>query len=115
MAIDISGLTIPELTQLAADARARIEHLKKQQFAEVRRSLEAQAREAGYDIYELFAGRSVRSAMKPSDDQVKRYVAPKYRNPINHLQTWTGRGKQPHWVRDAIAAGKSLDDLLIAN
>ncbi len=112
MSIDISGLSISELEQLAVAARARIEVLKKQQFAEVRRNLEAQAKEAGFDIYELFAGRGPRAALA-SSAEAKRMVAPKYRNPINHLQTWTGRGKQPHWFRDAVAAGKSLDDLLI--
>ena len=40
-------------------------------------------------------------------------VAAKYRNPSNNLQTWTGRGKQPHWVRDAIAGGKTLEQLAI--
>lgn len=113
MSVDISGLSIGDLEQLAVAAKARIEVLKRQQFAEVRRSLEAQAKEAGFDIYELFAGRGARTAMAPTSDQAKRFVAPKYRNPINHLQTWTGRGKQPHWVRDAIAAGKTLDDLQI--
>jgi DNA-binding protein H-NS len=27
--------------------------------------------------------------------------------------TWTGRGKQPAWVRDAVAAGRSLESLLV--
>lgn len=27
-------------------------------------------------------------------------VAPKYRNPANSEQTWTGRGRSPLWVRD---------------
>ena len=26
---------------------------------------------------------------------------PKYRNPANPEQTWTGRGKKPGWLRDA--------------
>ena len=28
-------------------------------------------------------------------------------------KTWTGRGKRPAWVRDAVAAGRSLESLLI--
>lgn len=27
-------------------------------------------------------------------------VKPKYRNPDNHEQTWTGRGKAPLWIKD---------------
>ena len=49
MSVDISGLSIAELEQLAVAAKARVEVLKRQQFAEVRRSLEAQAKEAWGD------------------------------------------------------------------
>jgi DNA-binding protein H-NS len=41
-------------------------------------------------------------------------VAPKYRNPSNHEQTWTGRGVTPKWVADLKAEGK-LDSALIVN
>ena len=39
-------------------------------------------------------------------------VAPKYRNPNNHEQTWSGRGVTPKWVADLKAEGK-LDSALI--
>lgn len=31
---------------------------------------------------------------------IKKKVAPKYRNPENSEQTWTGRGVAPVWIRD---------------
>ena len=40
-------------------------------------------------------------------------VPPKYRNPTNPMQTWSGRGKQPRWVGSQIQAGRRLDDFLI--
>jgi len=40
-------------------------------------------------------------------------VAPKYRNPSNAEQTWTGRGVSPTWVQELKTAGK-LDSALIA-
>ncbi|MEW6165635.1 MAG: H-NS histone family protein [Pseudomonadota bacterium] len=39
-------------------------------------------------------------------------VAPKYRNPANAEQTWTGRGKAPLWVQELKNAG-TLDAALI--
>ncbi len=39
-------------------------------------------------------------------------VAPKYRNPADASQTWTGRGKSPVWVQALKAAG-TLDTALI--
>ena len=41
----------------------------------------------------------------------KKRVA-KYANPANPLQTWGG-GAQPKWVKQHLAAGGALDDLLI--
>lgn len=43
---------------------------------------------------------------------VKRKVAPKYRNPANAEQTWTGRGKTPLWVQELKQAG-TLESALI--
>lgn len=40
-------------------------------------------------------------------------VAPRYRNPDNKVQTWSGRGKRPLWLNAALKAGRSLDDLRI--
>ena len=39
-------------------------------------------------------------------------VAPKYKNPADSTQTWTGRGKSPVWVQALKNAG-TLDSALI--
>ncbi len=38
---------------------------------------------------------------------------PAYRNPFNSAETWTGRGRHPKWVRDALTRGACLEDLAI--
>jgi DNA-binding protein H-NS len=40
-------------------------------------------------------------------------VHPKYRNPKNPKETWSGRGHQPRWLGALIQAGRRLDDFLI--
>ena len=40
-------------------------------------------------------------------------VEPKFRNPDNPSETWSGRGKQPRWVIELLAMGKRLDDFRI--
>jgi DNA-binding protein H-NS len=40
-------------------------------------------------------------------------VLPKYRNPENPMEIWSGRGKQPRWLGPQIQAGRRLDDFLI--
>ena len=42
----------------------------------------------------------------------RKPVAPKYRNPDNPEQTWTGRGRQPTWVKEALKK-YTLDEMRI--
>ena len=67
----------------------------------------------------LDAGKSVKSKTAKAPKTGKKTsprgkVAPKYRNPANHAETWTGRGVSPKWVADLKAAG-TLDSALIAD
>lgn len=34
----------------------------------------------------------------------------KYKNSDNPMETWTGRGRKPNWLTEAIAKGKKLED-----
>ena len=39
-------------------------------------------------------------------------IMPKYRDPQS-AKTWSGRGHQPEWMKNYLAAGKNKDDFLI--
>ena len=41
-------------------------------------------------------------------------VVPKYRNPKNCSEVWSGRGKMPRWLTAELKSGKKLEDFLIA-
>ncbi|MBP6797381.1 MAG: H-NS histone family protein, partial [Luteimonas sp.] len=72
-------------------------------------------------IAELFGGKSVSTkttrATKAKKATTKGRklgkVPPKYRNPANPTDTWTGRGKQPRWLADLVKKGKKPEDFLI--
>ena len=103
-------MSIAELNKLISDAQAAL--AKKQEVAEKVRKL---AQDNGLDISDLMAADKPKKAV-PETIKAKKprgKVAPKYKNPANGSETWTGRGRQPHWVADALASGKTLDDLLI--
>jgi DNA-binding protein H-NS len=50
----------------------------------------------------------------PSTRRSYPKVFPKYQNPKNPAETWSGRGKQPLWVKEQLQAGRKLDRFLIA-
>ncbi|WP_261862974.1 H-NS histone family protein [Psychrobacter sp. JCM 18900] len=37
----------------------------------------------------------------------------KYRNTDDHSETWTGRGRKPTWLVEALAAGRDIEDFAI--
>jgi DNA-binding protein H-NS len=37
----------------------------------------------------------------------------KYKNPDNTSQTWTGTGRKPAWIIEALASGKRLEDFAV--
>jgi len=54
-----------------------------------------------------------RRKLAQSYRQLSERGGPVYRNPSNSAETWTGRGRQPKWVRDALASGARFEDLAI--
>ena len=120
MAIDLTALSPKELDTLIAEAKRRKTILKKRKpIASIRKRIVDFATAEGYTIEELF-GAGGRAAKAPGRKAAKKAtgrklgkVPPKYRNPANPSETWTGRGKQPRWLAAQIAKGKKLEDFLI--
>jgi DNA-binding protein H-NS len=50
-------------------------------------------------------------AGKAKPGAAKRTKAPKFRDEAGN--TWGGRGPRPKWLRDALAAGKALEDFAV--
>jgi DNA-binding protein H-NS len=42
-------------------------------------------------------------------------VLPKYRNPDERSETWSGRGKQPRWMTRALQAGRTIEEFVIGS
>lgn len=127
MTIDISSLSAKELESLISQAKKRKTTLNKRKpLAVVRKKIAQLIKAEGYTAEELFgaaaaprAAKAGPKAAKPAAAGARKArkplgkVAPKYRNPANTGETWTGRGKQPRWLAAYTAAGRKLDDFLI--
>jgi DNA-binding protein H-NS len=108
-----------DLDAAAAAIKAEITKRASNSKADLLKKFKKMAADAGVSIDELL-GKSAKSDAAPKavrvkkvSTKVKNKVAPKYRNPANAEQVWTGRGRQPLWVAAALSAGQSMDSLLI--
>jgi DNA-binding protein H-NS len=122
MSIDLSGLSAKELGALIKNAKKQQTIVaKRPALTKVRAQLSKLAKANGYTLEEVAgvaaptrgrAGKATKAApAKPV--RVLGKVAPKYRNPANPKETWTGRGKQPRWLAAHTTKGKKLEDFLI--
>ena len=74
----------------------------------------ARKKEAEKKIKEIAAaaGLSVEIASAPSKGKApKGALPPKYRNPDDPTQTWSGRGKRPAWFKAALDKGIKPEDM----
>lgn len=102
--MDIDDLSLTELKALRTKVDRAIVTFEERKKKEALSELEDAARRMGYTLAELTA---------LTEKKPRKTVAPKYANPENPAETWTGRGRKPKWVEAALASGKTLTDLAI--
>jgi DNA-binding protein H-NS len=101
---NLDKMSYAELMDMEREiARLKTEKQTSERAA-LKEKLTAMAKDAGFDIQELF-GKAKKG---------KGSVAPKYRDPKNPENTWTGRGRPPRWLADAMKTkGVKREDFLI--
>lgn len=105
MAYNLDDMSLKELKKLERDLSGAIANFDSRKKAGAIAELEAHARELGYSLAEL-TGTTV---------STKRKRAPAttmYRNPANHTETWSGRGRKPRWFEAALASGAKVSELM---
>lgn len=93
---DLSKFSLDDLKQLRKNVDKEIADYEKKKRQEALKAVQAVAKEHGLSLDEL-VGKSSRSRGATTP--------PKYRNPDNPEQTWSGRGRQPGWFKSRIEAG----------
>lgn len=96
--------TYKELKAQAEDLMRQAEAARKAETAAVVADILAKMQEYGITVADLGG-----AAKKPA---TRKTVAAKYRNPASG-ETWTGRGRPPHWLADEVAKGKKREDFLV--
>lgn len=123
MPMNIEDLSAQQLSDLISRANKRKKVLAKRKPAsQVKAAVAKLLKTSGWSFEELYAtgGGAPAKATTAKAPRAKSgkgrslgKVPPKYRNPANPAETWTGRGRQPRWLAAETAAGKSLEDFLI--
>jgi DNA-binding protein H-NS len=105
MAINLKRLSPKQLDQLSAQIEEHKKSHRQTTIVALKAKIAAMAKAEGVELDDLFA--------RQRDTGKRSKVAQKYWNPSDHSQTWSGRGRQPHWYVAAVKAGKTERSLLI--
>ena len=105
MKIDLSDMSRKDLEKLRKDVDKALERVSTKELKLAQEAAAKAAAEYGYSLSDVAAVTPKRSASVKS--------APKYRNPDDETQTWTGKGRQPDWYKTALANGTDPEAMAI--
>ena len=108
---NIGTMSETELRELLQSAQDALDRLVAKRARATLKEAKRMAAEVGYEITFVKTGKTDGGKTKSQASRTK--VLPKYRNPENADETWSGRGRQPKWVQAALAAGETLPALAI--
>lgn len=101
---DLEKMSLEELKKLRKRVDKAIESFEDRKKAEAVKKLEEMARDFGFSLHEIVDAAPTRK---------RKAAEPKYANPQDPSQTWTGRGRKPRWMVAALERGVSLEKMTI--
>lgn len=102
---DLENMDLDELRVLQKEVSKAVTSYEERKKAEAREALEEQARQLGFSLSDLTGGTKSKTKRAPAP--------PKYANPENPADTWSGRGRKPRWMEEALKNGHSMEEFEI--
>lgn len=110
--ISIEGLDLDELRELRRAIDERIAGIEVEQQRTVFEQIQALAASIGVSPEQLLQQFGGRASSRRGSQGGKKSGGEKearYRNPQNPEETWSGRGRQPKWLSNALKSGQRLE------
>ena len=97
-------MSYPKLVEFISKAEAIKAEKERQEKAKVRSELASFAREKGFSLEEIIGGKKAAHRAHIKQRRIHTFTAPKYHNPANPAQTWSGQGRPPNWYKELQAS-----------
>ena len=109
---DLKSMTRKELEKLQADIKKALKQAETRERKLALAAAEQAVRAHGFSLAEIAGGETAKPRRKKAR-KAKKAGVPKYANPADTSQTWTGKGRKPNWFMVALDAGTSPEDMAI--
>ena len=109
--MDLSNMSLGDLRNLQEQIKQEMKKREQQEVQKAREQILAIAQSVGVPLKDLIgtSGRGAKVGAMRAPVRSPCVI----RNPANASQQWTGRGRQPKWVKEWVEGGKSLDKLRV--
>jgi DNA-binding protein H-NS len=110
--LDLDAMSIDEMWQLHEETSRVLSVRLTSEKRELETRLAQLRRENG-----MPESKSADRKLNDAPRERRKYprVYPKYRNPNEPSETWSGRGKQPRWLTAALKTGHTIEEFAISN
>ena len=117
MKAELKLMSRKELEKLRAEVEKALAKVTEREMKAARDAAEKAAAAHGFSLSEITGNPAPKAKRGPKAKTAPKGPTkaspPKYRNPADATQTWTGKGRQPDWFKAGLAAGKSPDSMAI--
>lgn len=100
--MNLENFSISELRELQDQVKKQLKIKEQKDINDARAKILEIAQRVGVSLKDL-----VGNGAPP---KVKQTVAVKYRHPTDPTLQWSGRGRQPKWVKEWVDSGKKIEE-----
>jgi DNA-binding protein H-NS len=111
MILNVKDMSKKQLEKLLKDVQAALSKIEEKEKKEALKAAEQTVAKFGFSLAELTGAPPAPKRAKKAAP--KTQGAPKYANPANEKETWTGKGRKPKWYVAALEAGATAESLEI--
>lgn len=114
MSYQLGTMSRKDLEKLKTQIDKQLGRLAAGERKKARAAAEKAVKALGFSLDEIIDAPVANRGPKTSKGKTAKPAgAPKYAHPENPSVTWTGKGRQPGWYKEALEAGKTPEDLAV--
>lgn len=113
--VNLEALSVSQLAKMQAEIPQIIKRKSDARQEALRSKLAKMAKDEGFDPFELFKAAPVKNGAHTTAKAAKpQKIKVKYRNPANHAETWSGRGRPARWLAAYEKQGQKREQFAVA-
>ena len=113
MDIDLAKLSISDLNELEKKISSERSGRAVRDRIKLIDDIKSLAKQRGFELKIDVKNSRITILQHKTERNPDFKPSPKFVNPDNPNETWSGRGKRTAWLKKALASGKQLEDFLV--